>query len=251
MSKIIGIDLGTTNSCVAVLEGGEPVVIANAEGTRTTPSVVAFSKTGERMVGQVAKRQAVTNADRTIASIKRHMGSDYKVTIDGKKWATMNVGATSETDAGHYFAWGYAEGCVRNTADSGWVLASDNTTTKGFDTADFPNRVASSFQDAATSNWGGSWRMPTRAEFEALEQGYWVSDPGEGRKLGSPNTIFLPAAGYGNGTSLNDVDNCRGYYWSSSLYDSDSAYYLYFDSGSANMSSYILSNGRSVRALSE
>ena len=74
MSKIIGIDLGTTNSCVAVLEGGEPVVIANAEGGRTTPSVVAFSKTGERMVGQVAKRQAVTNADRTIASIKRHMG---------------------------------------------------------------------------------------------------------------------------------------------------------------------------------
>ena len=84
MSKIIGIDLGTTNSCVAVLEGGEPVVIANAEGTRTTPSVVAFSKTGERMVGQVAKRQAVTNADRTVASIKRHMGENYHVTIDGK-----------------------------------------------------------------------------------------------------------------------------------------------------------------------
>ena len=76
MAKIIGIDLGTTNSCVAVLEGGEPVVIANAEGTRTTPSVVAFSKTGERMVGQVAKRQAVTNADRTVASIKRHMGEN-------------------------------------------------------------------------------------------------------------------------------------------------------------------------------
>lgn len=84
MSKIIGIDLGTTNSCVAVMEGGEPVVIANAEGNRTTPSVVAFSKTGERMVGQVAKRQAVTNHDRTVASIKRRMGSDYKVDIDGK-----------------------------------------------------------------------------------------------------------------------------------------------------------------------
>ena len=83
MSKIIGIDLGTTNSCVAVMEGGEPVVIANAEGNRTTPSVVAFSKTGERMVGQVAKRQAVTNHERTVASIKRHMGSDYKVDIDG------------------------------------------------------------------------------------------------------------------------------------------------------------------------
>ena len=87
MGKIIGIDLGTTNSCVAVMEGGEPVVIANAEGARTTPSVVAYSKTGERMVGQVAKRQAITNPDRTVSSIKRHMGSDYKVTIDGKSYS--------------------------------------------------------------------------------------------------------------------------------------------------------------------
>ena len=93
MSKIIGIDLGTTNSCVAVMEGGEPVVIANAEGNRTTPSVVAFSKTGERMVGQVAKRQAVTNHDRTIASIKRHMGSDYRVTIDDKKYTPQEISA--------------------------------------------------------------------------------------------------------------------------------------------------------------
>ena len=93
MSKIIGIDLGTTNSCVAVLEGGEPVVIANAEGGRTTPSVVAFSKTGERMVGQVAKRQAVTNADRTVASIKRHMGENYKVSIDGKNYTPPEISA--------------------------------------------------------------------------------------------------------------------------------------------------------------
>ena len=93
MSKIIGIDLGTTNSCVAVLEGGEPVVIANAEGARTTPSVVAFSKTGERMVGQVAKRQAVTNADRTIASIKRHMGENYKVTVDSKAYTPQEISA--------------------------------------------------------------------------------------------------------------------------------------------------------------
>ena len=93
MSKIIGIDLGTTNSCVAVLEGGEPVVIANAEGGRTTPSVVAFSKTGERMVGQVAKRQAVTNADRTVASIKRHMGENYKVNIDGKAYTPQEISA--------------------------------------------------------------------------------------------------------------------------------------------------------------
>ena len=93
MSKIIGIDLGTTNSCVAVLEGGEPVVIANAEGARTTPSVVAFSKTGERMVGQVAKRQAVTNAERTISSIKRHMGENYKVTVDGKGYTPQEISA--------------------------------------------------------------------------------------------------------------------------------------------------------------
>ena len=93
MSKIIGIDLGTTNSCVSVIEGGEPVVIPNAEGARTTPSVVAFSKTGERMVGQVAKRQAVTNPDRTIISIKREMGSDYKVDIDGKSYSPQEISA--------------------------------------------------------------------------------------------------------------------------------------------------------------
>ncbi len=93
MSKVIGIDLGTTNSCVAVMEGGEATVITNAEGNRTTPSVVAFSKTGERMVGQVAKRQAITNPDRTISSIKREMGSDYKVTIDGKKYTPQEISA--------------------------------------------------------------------------------------------------------------------------------------------------------------
>ena len=93
MAKVIGIDLGTTNSCVAVIEGGEPVVIANAEGTRTTPSVVAFSKTGERMVGQVAKRQAITNPERTVSSIKRHMGSDYKVTIDDKSYTPQEISA--------------------------------------------------------------------------------------------------------------------------------------------------------------
>ena len=93
MSKIIGIDLGTTNSCVAVMEGGEAVVIANAEGNRTTPSVVAFSKDGERMVGQVAKRQAITNPDRTIASIKREMGSNYKVNIDGKAYTPQEISA--------------------------------------------------------------------------------------------------------------------------------------------------------------
>ena len=93
MGKIIGIDLGTTNSCVAVVEGGNAVVIANAEGARTTPSVVAFSKTGERLVGKVAKNQAITNPDKTIASIKRHMGSNYKVDIDGKQYTPQEISA--------------------------------------------------------------------------------------------------------------------------------------------------------------
>ena len=91
MGKVIGIDLGTTNSCVAVMEGGEAVVIPNPEGARTTPSVVAFQKDGQRIVGQVAKRQAVANPDRTVISIKRHMGSDYKVDIDGKKYSPQEI----------------------------------------------------------------------------------------------------------------------------------------------------------------
>ena len=90
MAKIIGIDLGTTNSCVAVMEAGEAVVIPNPEGARTTPSVVGFSKTGERVIGQAAKRQAVTNPERTITSIKRHMGSEYKVSIDGKGYTPVS-----------------------------------------------------------------------------------------------------------------------------------------------------------------
>jgi len=106
MSKIIGIDLGTTNSCVAVIEGGEPVVIPNAEGARTTPSVVAFSKDGERMVGQVAKRQAITNPERTISSIKREMGSDYRVKIDSKSFTPQEISAMIlqklKTDAESY-----------------------------------------------------------------------------------------------------------------------------------------------------
>ena len=93
MGKIIGIDLGTTNSCVAVMEGGQPTVIANTEGARTTPSVVAFTKTGERLVGEPAKRQAVTNAEKTISSIKREMGSDYRVTIDDKKYSPQEISA--------------------------------------------------------------------------------------------------------------------------------------------------------------
>ena len=93
MGKIIGIDLGTTNSCVAVMEGGKPTVITNAEGMRTTPSVVAFTKTGERVIGEPAKRQAVTNAEKTIASIKRHMGTDYKVQIDGKAYSPQEISA--------------------------------------------------------------------------------------------------------------------------------------------------------------
>lgn len=93
MGKVIGIDLGTTNSCVAVIEGGEPVVIPNAEGSRTTPSVVAFTKDGERLVGQIAKRQAITNPDRTVISIKREMGTSYKVKIDDKEYTPQEISA--------------------------------------------------------------------------------------------------------------------------------------------------------------
>ena len=93
MAKTIGIDLGTTNSVVAVMEGGKPTVIANSEGSRTTPSIVGFSKTGERLVGQLAKRQAILNPDKTISSIKRHMGEDYKVHIDGKDYTPQEISA--------------------------------------------------------------------------------------------------------------------------------------------------------------
>ena len=96
MGKVIGIDLGTTNSCVAVMEGGEPVVIANSEGNRTTPSVVGISKTGERLVGQVAKRQAITNSENTVMSIKRHMGTNYKVSIGGKEYTPQEISAKNK-----------------------------------------------------------------------------------------------------------------------------------------------------------
>lgn len=116
MAKVIGIDLGTTNSCVAVIEGGEPVVIANAEGARTTPSVVAFGKTGERMVGQVAKRQAITNPDRTVASIKRQMGSDYHVKVDDKKFTPQEISAMIlqklKADAEAYLGGGVTEAVI-------------------------------------------------------------------------------------------------------------------------------------------
>ena len=93
MARAVGIDLGTTNSAIAVLEGGEPTIIPNAEGARTTPSVVAFSKTGEVLVGEIAKRQAVTNVDRTISSVKRHMGTDWTTEIDGKKYTPQEISA--------------------------------------------------------------------------------------------------------------------------------------------------------------
>ena len=121
MSKVIGIDLGTTNSCVAVMEGGEAVVIPNAEGNRTTPSVVAFSKTGERMVGQVAKRQAITNPDRTISSIKREMGSDYKVNVDGKAYTPQEISAMIlqklKSDAEAYLGQTVSEAVITVPAD--------------------------------------------------------------------------------------------------------------------------------------
>ena len=129
MAKTIGIDLGTTNSCVAVIEGGEPVVIANAEGSRTTPSVVAFSKTGERMVGQVAKRQAITNPDRTVSSIKREMGSDYKVSIDEKFYTPQEISAMIlqklKSDAEAYLGEPVTDAQRQATKDAGKIAGLD------------------------------------------------------------------------------------------------------------------------------
>ena len=127
MSKIIGIDLGTTNSCVAVMEGGQPTVIANAEGSRTTPSVVAFTKDGERLIGQVAKRQAVTNPDRTVISIKREMGTTYKVDIDGKQYTPQDISAmilskmkeTAESYLGEKFDPNLENAILQGTEDEG------------------------------------------------------------------------------------------------------------------------------------
>ena len=120
MSKIIGIDLGTTNSCVAVMEGGEPTVIPNPEGARTTPSVVAFTKDGERLVGQVAKRQAITNPDKTISSIKRDMGTDRKVDIDGKKVTKTVEGDWSAPSAA------FTVDALQPITDLQYVKADDN-----------------------------------------------------------------------------------------------------------------------------
>ena len=129
MAKTIGIDLGTTNSCVAVIEGGEPVVIANAEGARTTPSVVAFSKDGERMVGQVAKRQAITNPDRTVASIKREMGTAHKVTIDGKSYTPQEISAMIlqklKSDAEAYLGETVTQAQRQATKDAGKIAGLD------------------------------------------------------------------------------------------------------------------------------
>ena len=127
MSKIIGIDLGTTNSCVAVMEGGQPTVIANAEGSRTTPSVVAFTKDGERLIGQVAKRQAVTNPERTVISIKREMGTSYKVNIDGKQYTPQDISAmiltkmkeTAESYLGEKFDPNLENAIMQGTEDEG------------------------------------------------------------------------------------------------------------------------------------
>ena len=126
MAKVIGIDLGTTNSCVAVLEGGEPTVIANSEGMRTTPSVVGFKKDGERLVGETAKRQAVTNPDRTISSIKRHMGENYKVTIDGKDYTPQDILVYREADCNNALANG--ETVFSRGWPGTWGVLTDETT---------------------------------------------------------------------------------------------------------------------------
>ena len=184
MAKVIGIDLGTTNSCVAVMEGGESVVIPNAEGNRTTPSVVAFSKTGERMVGQVAKRQAITNPDRTISSIKREMGSDYKVTIDSKKYTPQEISAMIlqklKADAEAYLGQTVTEAVItvpayftdaqrQATKDAGkiagWRSSGSSTSPppRPWPTASIRNPIRRSWSTtwAAAPSMSASWRSAT------------------------------------------------------------------------------------------
>lgn len=229
----------------------------------TLPAGTAFGfATGSALGGTNLSEEKIIAAN-TIYNIgsmdESELGSNKYheyVEINGLKWATMNIGAASVSDAGHYFAWGYAEGCVRNTAGSEWVLASNNTIEKYFNTADFPDRDASSFQDAATSNWGGSWRMPTKDEFEDLinkasssadqyESQDGVSFSYEGEK------IFLPTAGYGHGINLVSQD--ENYYWSSSHHVSYSSHgwSLYIKQNTPQTQDSESSFGFLVRAISD
>ena len=189
MSKIIGIDLGTTNSCVAVMEGGKPVVVTNTEGSRTTPSIVAFSKNGERLVGESAKRQAVTNADRTISSIKRHMGSDYRVEIDSKKYSPQEISAMIlqklKADAENYLGEKVTEAAKIVDAAGGGVMEFGLRRAQGADAGIYGARAAMIGGCVGTSNvYAGklfdvpvsgtmahSWVMNFPSELEAFRDG--------------------------------------------------------------------------------
>ena len=160
----------------------------------------------------------------------------------GPYWATTNIGASTPEEYGYYFAWGYTEGCIRNSADNGWVLASNGTTVKWFTNGSFPDRSESAFQDAATANWGSGWRMPTMTDFDNLQSNCIIAYVTTGttgiRFTGkgdySGNSIFLPFAGLGSG-SLSDYAGCRGCYWSSTQYNSSFANYLYIEDDYASV----------------
>lgn len=271
------VDMSETTPTLALSSGQSNKIKVKSESIKTDyyiavapttlPAGTAFGfATGSKLGGTnlSEERAIVANTIYNIGSmdvdaITPNTYHDY-VEINGLKWATMNVGANSETDAGHYFAWGYAEGCVRNTANDGWVLASDNTTAKQFTTEDFSDCDASTFKDAATANWGGTWRMPTQAEFYALADKK-IETSYEGFFFGNSNTekIFLPAARYGADSRLAG-EGGDGYFWSSSLFPSSPYgacyFFLYFDfgysgidyTGTGGSDHYY---GRSVRALSD
>lgn len=147
----------------------------------------------------------------------------------GPFWAETNIGAVTETDCGYYFAWGYTEGCVRNFENTGWVLASDGTTAKQFNTTDFPYRAPAAFQDAATTAWGTGWSVPINTMLQALTGCSIVSDSSGGVRITgkatyASNSIYFPAVGYGNGTTLDNWG--YGFYWSSNEYTEDSAWFF-------------------------
>ena len=191
MAKVIGIDLGTTNSVVAVMEGGEPVVIANAEGSRLTPSVVGFSKTGERLVGQVAKRQAISNADRTISSIKREMGSTYTVAIDDKKYSPQEISAMIlqklKTDAEAYLGEKITQAVITVPAyfsDSQRQATKDAGTIAGLEVLRIINEptaasLAYGIDKATTTR---SWFLTWAAELSTYQSWNWVTACSKSRR---------------------------------------------------------------------
>ena len=274
---ITGITLSKT--AASIKAGDTETLTATVSPDNATNKTLTWSSSNTA-VATVDENGVVTGVSAGTATITAtaHDGSGVSasciVTVEhasvqlwegGPYWATTNIGASTPEEYGYYFAWGYTEGCVRNSADDGWVLASDGTTAKQFNTTDFPNRSDSAFQDAATAAWGSDWRMPTDAEFKTLINKdssnkctvEYVTEGVKGIKITgtetgyTANSIFLPAAGYGNGSDLSSA-GAIGYYWSSTQSSSGPACGLRFipgNDGTSRVSNYNRFIGYSVRPV--